>query len=38
MERLAGETLADRLVRGPIPAREAASLSLGLLDALDTQH
>jgi serine/threonine protein kinase/tetratricopeptide (TPR) repeat protein len=38
MERLGGETLADRLARGPIPAREAAALSLGLLDALEALH
>jgi serine/threonine protein kinase/tetratricopeptide (TPR) repeat protein len=38
MERLVGETLAERLTRGPIPAREAAGLALGLLDALEALH
>jgi len=38
MERLTGETLADRLTRGALPAREAATLALGLLDALDALH
>ena len=38
MERLVGETLADRLARGPLPAREAAQVALNLLDALDALH
>ncbi|MGH9349471.1 MAG: protein kinase domain-containing protein [Vicinamibacterales bacterium] len=38
MERLAGETLADRLARGPIAPRDAAALALGLLDALEALH
>jgi serine/threonine protein kinase/tetratricopeptide (TPR) repeat protein len=38
MERLRGETLADRLRGGPLPPREAASLLLGLLEALDALH
>jgi serine/threonine protein kinase/cytochrome c-type biogenesis protein CcmH/NrfG len=38
MERLAGEPLADRLARGPVPPRDAARLTLGLLDALDALH
>ena len=38
MERLDGETLAERLVRGAVPARDAARLTLGLLDALDALH
>jgi serine/threonine protein kinase/tetratricopeptide (TPR) repeat protein len=38
MERLAGETLAERLARGAIAPREAARLALGLLDALEALH
>jgi serine/threonine-protein kinase len=38
MERLTGETLAERLARGPLPAREAAQVALGLLDALEALH
>ncbi len=38
MERLVGETLAERLARGPLPAREAAQVVLNLLDALDALH
>jgi non-specific serine/threonine protein kinase len=38
MERLTGDTLAERLSQGPMAPREAARLSLGLLDALDALH
>jgi serine/threonine protein kinase/tetratricopeptide (TPR) repeat protein len=38
MERLVGETLAERLGRGPLPAREAAQVALNLLDALEALH
>jgi serine/threonine protein kinase/tetratricopeptide (TPR) repeat protein len=38
MERLAGETLADRLAAGPLPPRDAARVMLGLLDALEALH
>jgi eukaryotic-like serine/threonine-protein kinase len=38
MERLSGETLADRLRRGAVPARESAHIALGLLDALQALH
>ena len=38
MERLMGETLAERLARGPIAPREAAGIALGLLDALEALH
>lgn len=38
MERLTGDTLAERLSRGALPALEAAHLALGLLDALDALH
>jgi serine/threonine protein kinase/tetratricopeptide (TPR) repeat protein len=38
MERLSGETLAERLGRGPLPAREAAALVIDLLDALQALH
>lgn len=38
MERLDGETLADRLTRGPLPLTEAVNVSLGVLGALDALH
>ena len=38
MERLAGESLAERLARGALPAREAAQVALNLLDALEALH
>jgi serine/threonine protein kinase len=38
MERLTGETLSDRLLRGPVAAREAAQFALSLLGALQALH
>ena len=38
MERLDGETLADRLVRGPLPFAEALACAGQIADALDRAH
>jgi serine/threonine protein kinase len=38
MERLTGETLGERLLRGPLPARDTAQIALGLLSALQALH
>ncbi len=38
MERLEGETLADRLVRGPLPFGEAVACAGQVADALDRAH
>ncbi|MBK5297578.1 MAG: serine/threonine protein kinase [Vicinamibacteria bacterium] len=38
MERLEGETLADRLVRGPLPFAEALVCAGQIADALDRAH
>src|SRR2546422_3856950 len=38
MERLTGETLGERLLRGPLPARDTAQMALGLLSALQALH
>ncbi|WP_075901541.1 serine/threonine-protein kinase [Actinomadura sp. CNU-125] len=38
MELLDGETLADRLARGPLPWREAAAVCAAIGDALDAAH
>jgi Tol biopolymer transport system component len=38
MELLDGETLAARLLRGPLPLRELLSIAIALTDALDKAH
>ncbi len=38
MEHLLGETLADRLQRGPIPLAEALKIAIQIADALDKAH
>jgi non-specific serine/threonine protein kinase len=38
MERLEGESLGDRLERGPLPAHEAVPMGLGILSALEALH
>jgi serine/threonine protein kinase/tetratricopeptide (TPR) repeat protein len=38
MELLQGESLAARLVRGPVPLDEAVSIELAVLSALDALH
>jgi hypothetical protein len=38
MELLDGETLADRLRRGPVPAAQAIQVSIEILDALAAAH
>jgi eukaryotic-like serine/threonine-protein kinase len=38
MERLEGESLGDRLQRGPLPPQEAAQVALGALAALEVVH
>ena len=38
MEHLAGETLADRLLRGPLPLAEALDLAAQIAEALDAAH
>ena len=38
MELLAGETLAGRIERGPLPLGEALQTSLGILAALEAMH
>jgi TolB-like protein/tetratricopeptide (TPR) repeat protein len=38
MERLEGESLGDRLERGPLPAKEAVPVGLGILSALEALH
>ena len=38
MEMLAGEPLAERLSRGPIPVAEAIPVALGMLAALEALH
>ncbi len=38
MEHLEGETLADRLARGPLPLGEALGVAIAIGDALDKAH
>ena len=38
MEHLEGETIADRLVRGPLPPHEVLSIGIAVADALDRAH
>ena len=38
MEHLEGETLAERLARGPLPLPEALKLGIQIADALDRAH
>ena len=38
LEYLDGETLADRLVRGPLPLSEALGVAIAIGDALDKAH
>jgi serine/threonine protein kinase len=38
MEYLAGETLADRITRGPLPVDEVLKLGIEVADALDAAH
>ena len=38
MELVEGETIADRLGRGPVPVPEALAMARQIADALDTAH
>ncbi len=38
MEYLEGESLADRLARGPVPIEQAVKIGIALADALDKAH
>jgi len=38
MEYLEGETIAERLKRGPIPLEESLKIAIGIADALDKAH
>ena len=38
LELVDGETLADRIARGPIPVREAVTIARQIADALDAAH
>ncbi len=38
IQYLEGETLADRIVKGPLPLKEALTVAAQIADALDTAH
>src|SRR5215207_6105472 len=38
MEYLDGETLADRIIKGPLPLDEALGVAIAIADALDKAH
>jgi serine/threonine-protein kinase len=38
LELIEGETLADRIARGPMPLKDAAPIALQLVEALDAAH
>ena len=38
LELIEGETLADRIARGPIPVKDTLTLARQIADALDTAH
>ena len=38
MEYLQGETLADRIARGPLPVKEVVRIGLGIAQALEAAH
>ena len=38
LELVEGDTLADRIQRGPVPVAEALTLARQIADALDTAH
>ena len=38
MEHLAGETLAERLLKGPLPLAQALDIAAQIAEALDAAH
>ena len=38
LELVEGDTLADRIERGPVPARDALTIARQVVDALDAAH
>jgi hypothetical protein len=38
MELVEGETLAERIARGPIPVEEALAIALQIVEALEAAH